>query len=211
MEYKSDVVVIGGGISGIVTSLELLNKNKKVLILERNDSSKFGGLAPWASAGIFIVDSPDQRKKGIKDSVELALSDWIATAEFGEADIWPRRWAEQYVNRCNPDVYRWLKELSIEFFTVLWIERGYFHPGNSVPRFHLTDGMGIVLMEVLISNLMGHRNKDDLQVKFNHRVEDLLVENGQVVGCTGLVDESDTWSASRPIGLKIGATRRKCC
>ncbi len=191
MEYKSDVVVIGGGISGIVTSLELLNKNKKVLILERNDSSKFGGLAPWASAGIFIVDSPDQRKKGIKDSVELALSDWIATAEFGEADIWPRRWAEQYVNRCNPDVYRWLKELSIEFFTVLWIERGYFHPGNSVPRFHLTDGMGIVLMEVLISNLMGHRNKDDLQVKFNHRVEDLLVENGQVVGCTGLVDESD--------------------
>ena len=86
---KQDVLIIGGGLAGITTALELLDQNRQVTILDRDTEDKLGGLAQWSLGGIFLVNSPIQRKRGIKDSEELAHRDWWACAEFGEEDHLP--------------------------------------------------------------------------------------------------------------------------
>ena len=72
-KFEADAVVIGGGLAGMVTALELLDAGKRVVILDRATRDRFGGLARWSFGGMFFVDSPEQRKNRIKDSVDLAM------------------------------------------------------------------------------------------------------------------------------------------
>ena len=72
MDQKADVVVIGGGIAGMVCALELLDLGKKVILVDRDSKEKFGGLARWSFGGMFFVNTPQQRRSGVRDSVDLA-------------------------------------------------------------------------------------------------------------------------------------------
>src|SRR5947207_499052 len=140
---RTDVVVIGAGIAGLVSALELLDHGREVVLLDRCHPQEVGGLAREAFGGMFMVDTKEQRRAGVKDSYDLALSDWLGIADFDESDVWPRRWAEQYVARARDDVGGWLREHGVWFFPVVnWAERGMYGDGNSVPRFHLTWGCG---------------------------------------------------------------------
>jgi len=189
--FQTDVVVVGGGISGIVCCLELLNLNKKVLLLERDVPEKFGGLAKESFGGMFFVNSPLQKRAGIKDSTDLALSDWFAYADFGKTDEIPKKWAENYVHRCTEEVHDWLKGLGISFFPVVhWVERGLWQPGNSVPRFHMVWGTGYVLANTLIGHLKNHPKARNIQIAFRHKVENILFENGQIRGVSGIAEDS---------------------
>ena len=189
-ELKSaDVIIAGGGIAGIVSAIELLNLNKRVLILERGPEEEFGGLAKQSFGGIFFVDSPLQRKAGMKDNPELAYDDWCRVAGFAEDDVLPKAWAKRYVDHCTAFVYHWLKKEGIRFFpAVHWVERGLFTPGNSYPRFHLVWGTGHELIRVLQSNLINHRNADKLDIYYHHRVDEFVKEGASVTGVFG-VDE----------------------
>jgi len=190
LKYQADAIVVGGGLAGITTAYELLNTGKKVLLLERGTESEFGGLAIWSFGGMFFVNTPEQRRAGMKDSVDLALKDWHAVAEFTDQDKWPKKWAEKYVNMCTPFVYRYLKEHKVKFFPVVhWVERGHFYPGNSYPRFHMVWGTGHGLTMNMIGHLMNHPKKDThLQVLFNHKVDEILLQNKTVTGVRGSLE-----------------------
>ena len=192
--YQSDVVVVGGGIAGIVTAFELLNYGKKVLIIERDKKEDFGGLGIWSFGGMFFVDTPEQRRFGMKDSVEIALRDWHAVADFTKDDVIPKQWAEQYVNMCTPYVYRWLKEHKIKYFPVVhWVERGNYYPGNSYPRFHMVWGTGHGLVTTMINHLMNHpKASTHLEIKFDHRVDEIVTEAGKVIGVRGVMENDTT-------------------
>jgi len=191
--YEADVVIVGGGIAGITTALELLEHKHRVLLLDRDTADRFGGLARWSFGGIFFVDTPQQRLAGIKDSPALALQDWHSFAEFEDGADWPQRWAEQYVHRCREDVYRWLRGHGISFVPVVhWVERGLYQPGNSVPRFHMVWGTGKALTETLIGALRSHQHADRLTVRFRHHVTDLVTENGRVTGVRGTDEQTGT-------------------
>ncbi|MDX1429830.1 MAG: FAD-dependent oxidoreductase, partial [Rhodothermales bacterium] len=139
--YKTDVLIIGGGLAGIATATELLESGHTILILDRDDEEALGGLARWSFGGIFLVDSREQRRLRIKDSVELAYRDWIRTGELEGGDALAQEWARKYVEQCTDDVGDWLRQRSIKFFPVVhWVERGQYEPGNSVPRFHMVWG-----------------------------------------------------------------------
>ena len=184
--YEAEVVVIGGGLAGMVTALELLDAGKRVVMFDASTRERFGGLALWSFGGMFFVDSPEQRKNGIKDSVQLAMSDWVRYGELDPADVWPYRWAEAYVNRCTEEVRDWLSARDVSFFrAVNWTERGYYVPGNSVPRFHIVWGTGEGIILALIPRLEAHQKAGRLQIHFNHRVDGLTQEAGRVVGCHG--------------------------
>lgn len=185
-KYKADVVIIGGGLAGIATALELLDHNKSVLIIDRDKGQRFGGMANDAFGGMALVDTPVQRRNGIKDSAELALSDWLSAAEFGEQDVWPKAWAKAYCERSQKDIYEWLNKRNISFFPIVhWVERGEFKPGNSVPRYHVAWGTGYGVTQTLIECLKNHRNIDKLRLVFEHRVTDFEFTNGRVSGCRG--------------------------
>ncbi|MBX7149459.1 FAD-binding dehydrogenase [bacterium] len=186
LSQQADAVIIGGGIAGITTALELLNNHKSVILIERGPKHDFGGLAPWAFGGIFLVNSKYQRWGGIKDNVTLAWDDWQAFANYGPNDDWPKKWGETYVNRCTQDVGAWLNKQGVGFFPVVhWVEKGLTTRGNSVPRFHMVWGTGYGLTKTLIGHLLNHTHKEKLTILFDHCVEKLLTTNGRVTGVHG--------------------------
>lgn len=204
--YRADVVIVGGGIAGIVAALELLEKDKSVLILDRDEEGKFGGLAKESFGGIFLVGTRQQRRGGIQDGPDLAFADWTATAHFGPDDEWPRRWAEGYVNECREEVGEWLQSKGIRFFPIVhWAERGLFQPGNSVPRFHMVWGLGHGLALRMIALLRSHRNADRCRVLFRHRVTELFAKGADGPGCAGVREETGARFEARGESLVIAS------
>jgi uncharacterized protein len=186
-----DAIVIGAGLAGLVCTLELLRAGHSVLLLDRCRPEQVGGLAREAFGGMFMVDSPEQRRSRIPDSERVALEDWLRVAELEPEDEWPRRWAEQYVTRARDDVGAWLREIGVRFFPVVnWAERGNFGDGNTVPRFHLTWGTGKALVSAVWDAIQSHPSRRSLEVRFDARVSELVIEHGHAVGCR-VVGEQD--------------------
>src|SRR6201990_1333010 len=145
MAYDSDVIVVGGGLAGLVATAELIEAGRKVMIVDQEGEQSLGGQAFWSFGGIFLVDSPEQRRLFIRDSHDLALQDWMGTARFDrDEDHWPRRWAEAYVAFAAGEKRDWLRAMGHRIFPVVgWAERGGYDamgPGHLVPRFHVTSG-----------------------------------------------------------------------
>ena len=192
LHYQADVLIVGAGIAGIISAIELLDAGKRVLILDRDVESELGGLAKWAFGGMFFVDTKHQRKNGIQDSVDLAMRDWFAFADFDEGEHWGKKWAEQYIHLCTDHGYHWMRQHGLDFFRVLnWVERGLNQDGNSVPRFHMVWGTGWELVQVFKRKLLGHRNKHLLQIQYEHRVLELLGNAASVTGARGKVEGSE--------------------
>lgn len=196
-----DAIVVGAGLAGLVNTLELLRSGHTVLLLDRCHPHELGGLAREAFGGMFMVDSPEQRRSRIPDSERLALEDWLRIADFDAEDVWPRRWAEQYVTRARDDVGAWLREIGVRFFPVVnWAERGNFGDGNSVPRFHLTWGTGKALVQAVWGAIEAHPRRSALQVRFRSRVSELVSEDGRIVGCRVLAEEEQPSGGDGRIG-----------
>src|SRR5215213_792811 len=143
----ADVIVVGAGLAGLVAACELAERGRRVLVLDQENANNLGGQAFWSFGGLFFVNTPEQRRLGVRDSHDLALQDWLGTAGFDRPeDHWPRRWAAAYVAWAAGEKRAWLQALGLRFFPIVgWAERGGYDargPGNSVPRFHITWGTG---------------------------------------------------------------------
>ncbi|MDM8516227.1 FAD-binding dehydrogenase [Desulfobacterales bacterium HSG16] len=190
-DYKSDVIIAGGGLAGISAAFELLDHGKKVSILERDEPENFGGLAKKSFGGIMFVDTPLQRRLGIKDDPALALSDWHNFADFGSGDKWPEKWAKTYVERSIDLIYEWLVDKSVEFLPVVnWAERGLFKPGNSIPRWHIAWGTGHAVIEAIVKALDDHPNRKNLDIYYGHKVNQLDQTGESITGCRGIIEKS---------------------
>lgn len=202
MSGTYDVIVVGGGIAGIISALEIAERGQKVLILDRDTADKFGGLAKEAFGGMFFVDSPLQRKAKIKDDADLAFQDWSRFAEFEDGDVWPEAWAKTYIENSVPDIYEPVTKRGIGFFPVLnWVERGQYIPGNSVPRFHLVWGTGHELAVVYIRHLKKKIKNGNVTVLFGHKVTEISRQAGLISGIEGheVDDASKTFDYKAPV------------
>jgi predicted oxidoreductase len=183
------VIVVGAGIAGISAAIELLDRGRAVLMLDRDLEANLGGLARESFGGFWFADTSIQRRHRIWDSAELGLQDWLSYAEFGKDDLWPRAWAEAYVHRSRCEVFDWLRGLDVEFMPLpLWVERGLYTPGNSVPRWHVVWGTGSRLARTLAGHLLAHPKRDRLEFAFGHRVTTLIETAGRISGCAGVLE-----------------------
>jgi len=188
--HRTDVLVIGWGLAGLVAAAEAVAAGKRVTIIDQEPRTNVGGQAWWSFGGLFFVDSPEQRRMGIRNSIELAREDWFGTAGFDRAeDAWPRRWAEAYLEFAAGEKRSWLRERGVGFFPVVgWAERGGYTaggPGNSVPRFHITWGTGPGLVAPFQAALEDAERAGTLTVLPRHRVTSLTLRNGAVTGAAG--------------------------
>ena len=193
---NADAIVIGAGLAGLVATAELVAAGKKVIVLEQEPEASLGGQAWWSFGGLFLIDSPEQRRMGIKDSLELARQDWLGSAGFDrDVDHWPRQWAEAYLRFAAGEKRAWLRERGVSFFPVVgWAERGGYTAnghGNSVPRFHITWGTGPGVVAPF-EKIVRQGVADGLvTLLFRHRVDELITEKGAVVGARGAVLRDD--------------------
>ena len=201
---NADVVVIGAGLAGLVATAELVAAGRRVIVLEQEPEASFGGQAWWSFGGLFLVDSPEQRRMGVRDGLDLARQDWFGSAEWDrDEDAWGRAWAEAYLAFAGGEKRAWLHGLGVRFFPVVgWAERGGYTAsahGNSVPRFHITWGTGPGILEPFITAVRAGVASGHVQLRFRHRVDELVVEGGAVVGARGAVlaaDGADRGAAS---------------
>ncbi|HZE41598.1 MAG TPA: FAD-binding dehydrogenase [Stackebrandtia sp.] len=190
----ADVIVVGAGLAGLVATAELADAGKRVILVDQEPEQSLGGQAFWSFGGLFLVDSPEQRRMGIRDSQELAWQDWLGTAGFDrDEDAWPRRWAEAYVDFASGEKRAWLRAQGVRIFPVVgWAERGGYLAdghGNSVPRFHITWGTGPGIVEPFARRVREAADKGLVRLAFRHRVDGLAVTDGTVTGVTGSVLE----------------------
>lgn len=188
--HTTDVLVIGWGLAGLVAASEAVAAGKRVVIVDQEPRTNLGGQAWWSFGGLFFIDSPEQRRMGIKDSVELARQDWLGTAGFDrEEDAWPKRWAEAYLHFAHGEKRAWLRQKGVGFFPVVgWAERGGYTatgPGNSVPRFHITWGTGPGLVAPFRSSVEDAEARGVLTILPRHRVTALTASSGRVTGAAG--------------------------
>ena len=189
--YHSHNLVIGGGIAGIVTALELLDGGQSVCLIDSDTAERFGGLAIWAFGGMALVDTAEQQRMGVDDSPERVLEDWIRFGELTAEDKWPLAWAECYARESRVMVYDWVKSLGLKFMpAVNWVERGSSIEGNSAARYHVLWGTGRELVETLIRRLLKHPNRTRLILKHRHRATEIDFRDGRVCGCHGVDDAS---------------------
>jgi predicted oxidoreductase len=193
----ADVIVVGAGLAGLVATAELADAGKKVLLLDQEPEQSLGGQAFWSLGGLFLVDSPEQRRMGIKDSYDLALQDWLGSAQFDrESDYWPRKWAEAYVAFAAGEKRQWLYDQGLRVFPVVgWAERGgglAGGHGNSVPRFHLTWGTGPGVVAPFERRVREAIGRGLVELRTRHQVDDLVKSGGVVTGVRGTLLAPDS-------------------
>ena len=190
----ADVIVVGAGLAGLVATAELADAGKRVILLDQEPEQSLGGQAFWSFGGLFLVDSPEQRRMGIKDSYDLALQDWMGSAQFDRPeDNWPRQWALAYLDFAAGEKRSWLHEMGHRVFPVVgWAERGDGRAdghGNSVPRFHITWGTGPGLVEPFERRVREAAARGLVDLRFRHRADALTTTAGVVDGVRGKVLE----------------------
>ncbi|WP_394937931.1 FAD-binding dehydrogenase [Psychromicrobium sp. YIM B11713] len=194
---SADLIVIGAGLAGIVAACEAYNAGRNVILLDQEPEASLGGQAFWSFGGMFLVDSPEQRHLGVKDSEELALADWFGTADFDRPeDYWPREWAKAYVHFAATEKRTWLHSLGVRFFPLVqWAERGGYDAeghGNSVPRFHITWGTGPGILAPFLIKLAEGVSEGKVRILYRHRATELVSVAGRISGVRGeILEPSD--------------------
>lgn len=166
---RSDVVIVGAGISGLAAAIEAARTGATVTVLDM--WSVFGGHAVMSEGAVTMVETPLQRAQGIVDSPDIAYRDFL---EYGEdAD---EHWVRLYVDRSGSDLYDWLTALGVRFESVTT------RPGSSVPRYHDTRGRGLGLVGPIYLECLKSRN---ISFTWNMKVVRLLTDRQRVVGVEG--------------------------
>jgi hypothetical protein len=202
-----DVVVVGAGLAGLVATAALTTAGRRVLLLDQENRHGLGGQAFWSFGGLFLVDSPEQRRLGVHDSAALALADWLGSAQFDESDVTGRAWAEGFVEFAAGPMRAWLHGLGVRWFPLVqWAERGGYFPGghgNSVPRFHVTWGTGPGILEPFVRSLLDARAAGLVDVRLRHRVTGLVTTGGRVTGVRGEVLVPDDAARAAPTSRAV--------
>ncbi|MFF8863879.1 FAD-binding dehydrogenase [Streptomyces sp. NPDC015139] len=194
----ADVIVVGAGLAGLVAAHELTSRGRRVALVDQENAANLGGQAFWSFGGLFLVDSPEQRRLGIKDSFDLAWNDWRGSAGFDrleDEDSWAVRWARAYVQFAAGEKRTWLQGHGVELLpTVGWAERGDLRAdghGNSVPRFHVAWGTGTGVVEPFVGHARQAARDGLLTFYHRHRVDELVIEDGAARGVRGTLLADD--------------------
>nr|WP_056720546.1 FAD-binding dehydrogenase [Caulobacter sp. Root655]KRA62375.1 FAD-binding dehydrogenase [Caulobacter sp. Root655] len=209
----ADVIVVGAGLAGLVATNELIQAGKRVALVDQENAANLGGQAFWSFGGLFLVNSPEQRRLGVRDGFDLAWRDWRGSAGWDRLDgplpedEWAVRWARAYVEFAAGEKRDWLRRHGIKLTPMVgWAERGggqAFGHGNSVPRFHVAWGTGTGVSEPFAQRAREAAGGGLLTFHYRRRVDELLVEGGRVTGVAGAILTPDDAGRGAPSSREV--------
>lgn len=183
------VVVVGTGLAGLTTTLQLLEKGIPVALLEK--TSKFGGNSAKASSGINGVPTRFQ-SKAVNDSIEKFYQDTIKSGKGLSNEELVKTLTEN-----SADAIHWLagENFDIDLSTVTQLG------GHSHPRTHRGSGKlppGFAIISGLSKKLQSYENEPEgkLIIHRDSKLKSLIVENEEV---KGIEFEKTTDSSSHKI------------
>ncbi len=164
-----EVVIVGAGISGLTSALELGRGGANVTVVDL--SSVFGGHAVMSQGSLSIVGSSVQERQGDHDTPEIAYKDFLEWGEDADAE-----WVRFYVDHSKPMIYDWVTDLGVRFESALQ------SPGNTVPREHQPVGRGIGLVTPIFRACQDHPN---IRFVWNTKITQLIQHEGRIAGVIG--------------------------
>jgi len=168
MEKTFDVVVIGGGGSGLAAAIEARTAGREVVLLEKNP--QLGGSTAWSVGSITSTGTPHQLRAGIQDRPQDHYDDmplFAGDLAGRDNDAFRRILCEEV-----PDAFRWLLGLGVRFYGPMP------EPPHRQPRMHnvLPNSLSYIY------HLERHARRIGVDIRLRTRVTELLNENGAVVG-----------------------------
>jgi len=170
--FTWDVVVVGGGGSGLAAAIEAREAGADVVLLEKN--AKLGGSTAWSIGSVTASQTPHQLSQGIVDS---PADHWRDMAGFnGELDARDNIALRRLLADEMPDTFRWLLQKGVRFFGPMP------EPPHTKPRMHNV----LPNSRAFITHLAKAARRGGVKILCATRVAALMIEQGRVVGvdCT---------------------------
>jgi succinate dehydrogenase/fumarate reductase flavoprotein subunit len=172
---EADVVVVGGGGAGLAAASSAASLGRRVILIEKGVA--LGGTTAWSVGSISAINTPHQRRAGIKDTPREHFEDLglLAGAQ---------------ANRDNLALRQVLVDNTTEMFAWL-LSTGLVFTGPNVEPPHRYPRMHNVLpnSRTFPAALGRHCRRLGVDIRLGLRAEQLLVEDGRVVGVTAAASD----------------------
>lgn len=179
---RADVVVIGGGGTGLAAAIEARTLGRSVILLEKNP--RVGGTTAWSVGSITATNTPHQLAAGILDSPAHHAEDMPRFAahdpRFGVHGVAAPEESEplrRLLADNSPDTIRWLMEKGVVFFGPMP------ELPHRKPRMHNI----VPNSRAYIYHLERRARKIGVDIRVNVRAQRFVREGNRVTGveCTG--------------------------
>ena len=165
---ETDVIVVGGGGTGLAAASAAARLGRKVILLEKNPHT--GGSTSWSVGSITAINTPHQKKAGIKDSADEHFEDMAlhAGALAPRDNLALRR----ILVDNTTSMLEWLMSLGVVFVGPMP------EPPHRYNRMHNV----VPNSKSFAYHLTRHCRELGVDIRVNTRTERLLEEHGRVVG-----------------------------
>ena len=165
---ETDVIVVGGGGTGLAAASEVARLGRKVILLEKNPHT--GGSTSWSVGSITAINTPHQKKAGISDSADAHFEDMALHA----GALAPRdNLALRRVLVDNTTgMLEWLMSLGVVFVGPMP------EPPHRCNRMHNV----VPNSKSFAYHLTRHCRGLGVDIRLNTTTQRLVEENGRVVG-----------------------------
>jgi succinate dehydrogenase/fumarate reductase flavoprotein subunit len=165
---SADVIVVGGGGSGLAAAIEAGALGRDVLLVEKN--AQLGGSTAWSIGSVTASQTPHQARKGIVDN---PADHWRDMAGFND-DLDARDNAElrRVLADAMPETFRWLLQHGVRFYGPMP------EPPHSKPRMHNV----LPNSRAFITHLAKAARRAGVKIVCRARVTALVMEKGRVIG-----------------------------
>jgi succinate dehydrogenase/fumarate reductase flavoprotein subunit len=165
---SADVIVVGGGGSGLAAASEAARLGCRVILLEKNP--ELGGSTAWSVGSVSATNTPHQKRRGIVDSADDHFEDLgkLAGARAPRDNLALRR----ILVDNTTEMMDWLMSTGLEFVGPMP------EPPHRVPRMH-----NVLPNSAAFPYHLGrHCRRLGVDIRLNSKVEDLVKEDGRVAG-----------------------------